>query len=134
MAASVASSVSLSEDEAMLEVALLAEECCVPCLADHEPPSALAPSVGAEGGGAVGGVDGPLAPEGPKTKVHRAACHACGCRLPLTASASSCKCGFTYCAHHMHAHACMHDHKRGHEERLREDNPKIESGRMLERL
>ena len=90
---------------------MLAEECS-PCAVDgpHELPK-----------GGVGG------------KVKGTACRACGCRLPLTACASACKCGEIFCAAHMHEHACVFDYKRGHETKLREENPKLE-GPKLERL
>ena len=101
------STFSLSDED----VEMLAEE-CAPCAVEgaSELPK-----------GGVGG------------KVKGSACRACGCRLPLTACASACKCGEIFCAAHMHEHACRFDYKRGHEAKLREENPKME-GPKLERM
>ena len=71
--------------------------------------------------------------EMPKKKVKGKACKSCGCRLPLTACASACKCGESFCANHMHAHNCVFDYKTAHEAKLREENPQVE-GHKLERL
>lgn len=80
-------------------------------------------------------VDGP--PELPKGgkggKVKGSACKSCGVRLPLTACTAACRCGHTFCAAHMHDHACHFDYKTPCRDQLREDNPKME-GPKLERL
>lgn len=75
----------------------------------------------------------PPPPHSPQRKPHRRACKECGCRLPLTACASACKCGSTFCAKHMHCHECPVEYQELQQRKLREDNPAV-AGHKLERF
>lgn len=72
-------------------------------------------------------------PGAKEGKIKGMACKSCGCRLPLTACTSSCRCGHAFCAEHMHTHDCAIDYRGMSRRKLREDNPKLE-GPKLERL
>lgn len=109
---------------------LLSDECCNEVMHEvmHEalltPGTPRTPRCG----------DSPALPKGGTGgKVKGIACFGCGCRLPLTACATACKCGENYCPRCAGTHVCRFDYKRRHAQRLRDENPKMEGGK-LERL
>lgn len=103
-------------------------ECCESAHAVATPPE-LCTDVAV----AADGIAAPSPVGGKEAKVKGRGCKSCGCRLPLTAYASACRCGHAFCAEHMHAHDCAFDYRGVSRRKLAEDNPKLE-GPKLERL
>jgi len=61
----------------------------------------------------------------------RPRCKACACRLGAAASlGGQCKCGGSYCAAHMHSHACSFDHRAWHKRKLAAENVKVVSSKL----